>query len=154
MRRSLIALVAAVLALAVAPAPATEASVQWCWDDPVVVIDGRPVSINIGVFGTPRDVRANVSAAELTIYVPEQVLTRLSLGVSFYFREHVTFQRLPGRWQVGEPLPVRVEVTFKANKEMRVAVEVINPLSHTPYTPHRSHGSTKSKITTSFTIAR
>jgi hypothetical protein len=125
-RISLAMLVAA--ATLVAPR-AVAASADWCWDDPIVVIGGRSVSINIGVYGAPADVRRNVSAADVTIYVPAGTVAFLSVSANRFFRENVEFVPVSGGALAGQPIPVTVVVTFRATKEMPAAMRITSVLT-------------------------
>ena len=128
-----------VVALAIAPVTPTSArGVEWCWDDPVVTIDGRTVQIDVGVMGEPDTVRRNVKVAHVWIYTPQGVSTKLLAATHTYFREVVHFvpsndvrRRGNGRgaaaWQPGQPVPVLVVVEFEARTEMLAGMRVNHP---------------------------
>jgi hypothetical protein len=118
------ALILFVLALlaAATPAPAS-ADVIWCWDDPVVLIGGRPVSISVGVYDDPLTVMDDVQAAHFTIVVPHGVSTALVVSTNIFFPEHVRFER-EGAWAPGQTIPVKVKVRFDATRDLPAALKI------------------------------
>jgi hypothetical protein len=76
-------------------APAAHAD-EWCWDDPIVMIDGHVVQILTGVSGRPDDVRKKVQVAHVTIYVPAAVDAHVLKTTSTFFREDVRFVTVAG----------------------------------------------------------
>lgn len=91
MGRLLIALtlLASTLLLPGATAPA-HASEWWCWDDPVLVIDGRVVHIYTGV---PAGAVPQVAVAEVTVTVPNGVNAKLTATASPRFPQTATLVR-------------------------------------------------------------
>lgn len=119
------ALILFVLALvAAARPPVASADVIWCWDDPVVLIDGRAVSISVGVYDDPLTVMNDVQAAHFTIVVPNGVSTALVASTNLYFPEYVSFERR-GTWTPGQPIPVSVRVRFDATRELPARLKVV-----------------------------
>ena len=146
---------ALVTSLTLSPVATVHASVDWCWDDPVVVIGGRSVTIRIGVHGTPTEVRRNVRAANITIYVPEGTAAALSVSTNVYFREHVTFVPVSGGVLVGKPIPVRVVVTFDALKQLPAAMQITPVLTlhlSSVLTTTTTFGTTSGQLEASFTL--
>jgi hypothetical protein len=89
-----VAALALVCALLITPARSALAFDDFCGDDPIVSLNGHVVSIITGVYGRPEDVRRNVRAAHVTIFVPEGTETRVLKTTSVYFQEHVRFQHV------------------------------------------------------------
>lgn len=141
----------------VALAPAKPASADdWCWNDPVVSIEGHIVQILTGVQGSPKDVDANVDAAEIKIIVPRNARTQLLMATSNLYAEHTLFQKSreqvfedgkDTKWHKGDPIPVRVEVSFTAKKQMPAQVTV----NHKGKVL-KAKGHTKSVMVVEFTI--
>lgn len=97
-----------------------DASMDWCWGDPVVSLNGVVVSINIGVQGTPDVVRAGVQAAHTTLYVPQGVDARVLSVDTTYFQEDVQIVPVAGSGQVSmvvsfaatQPLPAAAFISI------------------------------------------
>ena len=116
---------AALLVLAVGvtaalqPAPAA-AFVIWCWDDPLVEINGTRYNIENGVFGDPALVDKQIQIAKVVIHVPQGSRYQL-LGVTReYFVEVVSFsESLPASAKAA-----RVETTYVAQVNLPAAIRV------------------------------
>lgn len=67
------ALALGALPLFVSSTPAF-ASWDWCWDDPIVLIGGHTVVINVGV---PSGQQDHVSGGTVTVHVPSNVKARI-----------------------------------------------------------------------------
>ncbi|HZQ34507.1 MAG TPA: hypothetical protein VFD32_01150, partial [Dehalococcoidia bacterium] len=144
------------------PRPA-HASEDWCFDDPVLVIGARSLRINLGVQGTPAQVAASVSSAEITVYVPQGVLASLSLGDSVHFPEHVRIVPVPGGsllggvlgGLIGQPIPVTIAVSWQANAALPTQISVTNLLTlrlTQLLSTSVTHGTTTGELTASFSI--
>ncbi len=66
------------------------ASEWWCWDDPVIVVDGRAIHVLAGV---QRESRSSVMLAELVVTVPESLEASLKPVPSPQFPQQVTLER-------------------------------------------------------------
>jgi len=125
-------LIAGALALALGPAFARTASAEeWCWNDPLVEIGGKSVRIRTGVRGAAADVDRNVDEARVVIIIPHGVEARVLASTSDLYDEKTRLKkarnefRENGRaWRPGEPIPVRVEVSFRAKKDFPAVVVV------------------------------
>lgn len=93
-------------------------SLIWCWDDPIVALNGTKVSIDIGVRGEPDVVRRHVQLAETTILVPEGVTTETLAVTNEFFAETVRFVTIPGATDA------TIEIRFRATKDLPIAVRV------------------------------
>lgn len=147
MRSALIALLAGIAGLVSIPS-AVDASVEWCFDDPIVDIGGRRVSITVGVRGEPAQVRQQVKTAKVVIYVPAGVRTRLISTTAVFFKEEVEFRAFDDvRWERGDPIPVLVQVTFEARGRFDARVDVVYPGG-----AERDTGTTTSRIWSAFVL--
>lgn len=147
MRVALVALTAGVVGLITMPS-AADASVEWCFEDPIVEIGGQRVSITIAVQGEPAQVRQNVRRARVSIYVPDNVRTRLISQTNTFFDEDVDFRTLDDvRWQAGDPIPVLVRVTFDSRTRYNARVDVEYRGGN-----ERETGTTNSRIWTAFVL--
>lgn len=147
--RRLISTVLATLVLTAAALvqspPRVSAGVVWCWADPIVQIGGATVSINIGVAGTPD----TVERATVTIFVPEDVRTATLFVQQDVFEERVVFVHTETEVRRGQPIPVKVVVSFKARANVPTAMAV-------SYHPGAAigtfYGTTSSGMSTQFAV--
>ena len=109
----------------------TAAAEDWCWDDPIVEIGGKRVAIRTGVRGSRDEVEKHVDHVRVEIFTPRGVPTCLIAETENYFEErtlfrkaHKEFRQRNDPWRPGDPIPVRVEVTFRATKTFPAAVVV------------------------------
>jgi hypothetical protein len=109
----------------------TASAEDWCWDDPIVEIGGKRVSIKTGVRGSRAEVERHVDHVRVEIYTPRGVETRLIAETENYFEEVTLFRKMRrefrernDNWRRGDPIPVRVEVKFRSKKNFPAAVEV------------------------------
>ncbi|MGH2600377.1 MAG: hypothetical protein ACRDJ9_13455 [Dehalococcoidia bacterium] len=94
------------------------AFVIWCWDDPVVRINGETVSIEVGIQGSPEVVRDSVRGVETIITLPEGVSGETVSVTDDYFLETVRYLTVPAAEQVG------IEVCVDAARVLPVALRV------------------------------
>jgi hypothetical protein len=99
--------------LALVRPDAASAELSWCWDDPIVSINGRVLNIDIGVQGDAATVSSTVKSTTTTIYLPRNVSARNLGSTNTYFREKVHFRTTRSTWS-GGPIPVSVVTEFKA----------------------------------------
>ncbi len=132
-------------AIAVLQPSRAAAEVTWCWDDPVVLINGNLVSINVGVYGDPLVVRRTVTLATIEIAVPAGVSTALVASTNLYFPERVVFVSR-GQWQPGEPVPVEVTVRFEATQDLPAAVRITHATGATNATGSTAKGPLKASF--------
>ena len=92
--------------------------VNWCWDDPVVTIDGETITVEIGVQGAAELVRRSVRLAKTTIFLPEGATGETVSTTNEYFDETVQFITVPGAPDAC------IEVRFEAEKSLPVAMRV------------------------------
>jgi hypothetical protein len=154
--RSLMVLAIALglLGLTTAGSPRTASADDWCWADPIVSINGHTVQILTGVNGSPEHIKKHVQGATVTIYVPDGVDTKLIATYSPLYPETTVFKKIKSEkswgvrdWKKGDPIPVVVEVDFKATKKLPAAVQV----KHSGRT-QTTTGSTDREIETYFVL--
>ena len=116
--RLVLAALAALLLLGVAAVrvPPARANVAWCWNDPVLVVNGRAVQLKLGV---PLSEAATVTDATLVVTVPAGVPATLAAANAAAFitrlRLDVVLATDPSLAYNGTgPVPVRVEATINA----------------------------------------
>jgi hypothetical protein len=144
---TMLALVVGLIGFTAISSPRTASADDWCWADPIVSIEGRKVQILTGVNGAPELIRKHVQGATVIIYVPRGVDTKLLYTYSPLYPETTIFRTTDATWKEGSPIPVRVEVEFKAFKTMPAAVQVnYSGGSQTVV------GTTSSDINLSFTL--
>ena len=97
---------ALVAVLALAPGT-TSAQLEWCWNDPTLVVNGKTVHINLGA---PVDRRTLINNSVVTVTVPENVDAHLSGANTLNFPMSVTLLR-SGTWSGSGDIPVSVTGT-------------------------------------------
>ncbi len=142
---------------------AAHASEDWCFDDPVLLIGLRSVRLNLGVQGTAAQIAAAISSAEITVYVPQGVPATLSLGSGVQFPEHLRLVQVPGGsllggalgGLIGQPIPVKVVVTWQATATLPTQISVTNLLTlqlTQLLATSVTQGTTAGQLTASFSI--
>lgn len=108
---------ASLLAGVLAQAPAAHAwgDFSWCWDDPVVSINGMQLQTLVGAYGDPTQVAATVSSASVVYTLPSNVTGSVVSVQNTYFKETVGFTHSKTKWTPGTPLPVTVQVYFNSS---------------------------------------
>jgi hypothetical protein len=104
-----------------------QAGELWCFDDPVVSINGQFIAITNGVFGDPALVRASVSAANVEVHVPKGVSASVVSHTATFFNEPVTFVYDRGTWTPGQRVSVQVKVSFTSTKDLHAASFIVYP---------------------------
>ncbi len=84
----------------------------WCWDDPTVSINGKPVTFQIGVQGSPADIQAAGIVAHVTITVPTNVTTSVVDLQQGAFTQQLQFASSGKTAPSKQRIPVQVYVTF------------------------------------------
>ena len=124
LRPSLIAVLLVGLAMLVArPAQTAQASEWWCWDDPVLLVDGQVLHIAVGV---PRAALANVTVADLVITVPAGVEARLTGTPEPRFAQTLRVVQGPAISR-GAPVVITATVTVRARTQTVVGLRVNQP---------------------------
>jgi hypothetical protein len=123
------------------------AELSWCWDDPIVSINGKVVNIDIGVRGEPEEVAAAVKSTTTTIYLPRNVSARKLGSTNTYFREKVRFVTTDARWS-GGPIPVSVVTEFTSSGRFDAQQRV----SHDGRVLSTVKGSTAGALSQSFSL--
>jgi hypothetical protein len=121
---------------------------SWCFDDPVVDINGHPVTIAVGVSGTPTVIDTTVQRAEVRIVVPKGVRVKTVGKTHMYFAETVRVIQTATPWQPGTAVPVRVEVSFTSKADLP-AMMTITPDGKASQSVT---GSTSTGLVAEFTI--
>jgi hypothetical protein len=131
---------AVIIAAAWRPQPA-HASEVWCWDDPVLMIDGVPIALNLGIRTAHLDAVEEIDiAVEVPRGTPIRVLYiergSITPKVRFNYPADSDFDQ-----PVGPINSARVTVTVKAAHTFDYAVNILNvgdttiaPRTDTAYT--------------------
>jgi hypothetical protein len=135
--------------LAVSRVRPAGAFAEWCWDDPMVSINGVQFHTSVGAQASPADLHRAVSKTTITYYLPQGVSGQLITPNATYLHEHVQFQHLPQSWTPGTPIPITVVVQFQTNHNFAAAVR--SDIHHVVLS--ESHGQMFTGITDSFTLA-
>ena len=121
MRKAAITLTTMLLFSAVFLSGAAHAAWDWCWDDPVVSIEGRIVNIEVGVPSEYLDdIRGKVP---VTIYVPEGTDASVLATTNLHFTEKAKIKYVAAN-AAGSSVPVSVVVAANANVTFPVVIRV------------------------------
>ncbi len=115
----LLAVLGAALGL-VRPGAASE---WWCWDDPVLVINGQVVHVLAGV---PADARTRVTLAEVVITVPEGVDAKLTAVNAPFFPLTARLERA-GTIAADGSVTVAATVTIQGNGHFNAGLRLVQP---------------------------
>jgi hypothetical protein len=113
---------AALMLMAVAvvqPPTRASAGASWCWGDPVLVIDGKTVHIDVGF---PLDQRSFVTTSTLTVTVPANVTASLNLTNAANPSVKVTLVA-SGTWSGAGPVPVQAEAVVHATQRISTGLK-------------------------------
>jgi hypothetical protein len=94
----------------------------WCWDDPIVEINGQRVAIDIGV--RPGHLPL-VTGADVVITVPRGATTRVVYLETTYFTPNVRF--VEASKAGGRGTPVTVEVTLRSTRTFDYQLLITRP---------------------------
>jgi hypothetical protein len=105
MRRLVLAAIVGALAWGVTAASpaATDADLVWCFSDPVLVVDGRAIHIDLGV---PKEHRDDIVTSSLVVTVPSNVRAHLAGERAANFP--IAVERMIGPPQVGDTITITV----------------------------------------------
>ena len=123
------------------------ADISWCFDDPVVNINGIVVNT---VFGVQADAAQlnNGSHAFVVYSLPAGVSAALISDTNSYFKEHVSFVPSGAAWTPGQPVPVTVTLTFNQNHSF--PAQMTNTVNNR--TVATASGTADGVLTASFSI--
>ena len=95
----------------------THADMEWCWDDPVVSINGQQTQLVVGVQSAAAGVVANI-----VVYVPAGISTSIIVPPSTTpFQETLTFESR-GNYSGHGPIPISVKTTFSGPGGLSTAI--------------------------------
>ena len=97
---------------------ATRKGITWCWEEPLVRINGEEISIEPGVLASLEDARRFVTSAETRIIVPPGTEYETLMVEMEPFEEVVTYVIDPAATDI------RMEIRFKALTELTAGVKV------------------------------
>ncbi len=118
-----------------AAAPPTHAD-DWCWNDPVVSVNGHQAAINVGIQGSSADMLANVVGADIQAFVPQGSQNQILMMQNGAFTETVHFIQTGSQSKLGE---IDVRFDFKPGKAPRQAGVQVTQNGQTVTTYGNSH---------------
>jgi hypothetical protein len=125
-------------------ADTAHASEWWCWDDPVLHVDGQVVRILAGV---PNKFKQRVTLAEVVVTVPNGVDARLSAINAPHFPQTATLVR-KGQVAAGSPIPVTVTLTMHGHGLFDAGIRIVRPSGE----ELTEYGRSNEKITATITV--
>ncbi len=117
---------------AAAHSPAASAD-MWCFDDPVVSLNGQQVTLDVGAAGTSTYLHKTIAGATITVAVPAGVSTALVLLQNKPWPETVRFVQSQTVWSPGQPLPVTVTVSFSSSAKVLTELAATFPNGKTKF---------------------
>jgi hypothetical protein len=147
--RRFLAPVAGVLLLSVAltlsgTAHRVQASVWWCWDDPVVHLNGRVIHVRVGV---PAPFLEAVSVAEIVLTVPSDAEVKVNPVPSPRFTQTATIVRTAAAGPAGANT-VAVTLTVRGQGTFDVGLQVEQPGGQAV----EVYGRSNQPVSASFTV--
>lgn len=100
-----------------------DASVWWCWDDPVLVIDGQVLHIYTGV---PSSAIKRVTLADLVITVPPGVDVKMTANNAPRFPQQARLVR-SGAVNPDGSIPITATVTVNGHGRFDTAIKITQP---------------------------
>lgn len=99
------------------------ASEWWCWDDPVLIVNGQVLHIYSGV---PASALKRVTLAEMVITVPEGVDARITANNAPRFPQVARLVRA-GRVGADGSIPITATVTVHGHGSFAAALKIAQP---------------------------
>ncbi|HEY7269556.1 MAG TPA: hypothetical protein VH951_06990 [Dehalococcoidia bacterium] len=100
----------------------SEASWDWCFSDPLVLVQGRVLDVQSGIpVANLRDLDGPV---DVKLYLPDNVKASVLLNLGVPYQERVTIVRTGATWKPGTDIPVHVEVTAHSAKSFDTSMLV------------------------------
>ena len=108
----LVPLLAAALVIGLAPGGVRGAAYEtWCWDDPVVVVDGQLIDIRVGM---PPEHVPTMRSTTLTVVIPRNVTGAVVVDDISAFPMTTTVSPTGPVWNGRRSLPITVHATVTA----------------------------------------
>jgi hypothetical protein len=142
---SLMAVMLGAIAVLARPAGSADASEWWCWDDPVVVINGQVIHVLTGV--ESRAVH-RVTMADVVITVPNGVDARMTASTAPRFPQRARLVR-SGSVNADGSIPITASVTVNGHGRFAAAIKITQPSGGRAV----SYGESNQPITTTYTLA-
>jgi hypothetical protein len=153
MRRILLAALALAMVTGFALAPARNAHADdWCWGDPIVMIGGKTVNINVGVQGTSSQVAGHVSHALTVVYVPQGVSHSIVGYTPAPFEEKAVI--IPVSWLAATATEINVKVEVWMLRKTTGSRSAGVMVTQNGVTIGQQYGRTDMKIAESFKVRR
>ncbi len=127
MRASLVLPALALLIAGLGRTPRGASADMWCFDDPVVSINGQQVTLNVGAAGTSSYLHKTIAGTTITVAVPAGASTALVSLQNKPWPETVVFVQRATVWRPGTPLPVTVTVTFSSAATVLTELQATYP---------------------------
>lgn len=140
--------------LLVGQAPRTaSASAEWCWDDPVILVDGRIVDIRVGL---PLRQLLTTRSTTLTIVIPANVQGTVLVDDISAFPMSTSISATGAAWSGKGALPITVitDVQSATPYEFSVTVTPLADLSRLLQAPVAARGVTGTRLLTPVQLGR
>jgi hypothetical protein len=98
------------------------ASADWCYDDPLMLIQGRILDFQVGIpFQNVKDLTGPV---EIRVHVPKNVNAAVLLKLDLLYKTDVKIVRTNETWQSGKPVNVKIEMRAPARTSFNTSLLV------------------------------
>jgi hypothetical protein len=131
--------------------PPAGAFAEWCFDDPVVSINGQQVHINNGVMDSSTSVSKDVQGASVTVSVPKGASAKIVSPTGQLFIETVVIKTTSSTWSAG-PVPVQVSTSFITKQNLQAAVQLSYSSTASGAVTTTAYGTTTSPIRASISV--
>jgi hypothetical protein len=132
------------IAMLARPSGPAEASEWWCWDDPVIVINGQVLHVLTGVENRAAH---RVTLADVVITVPNGVDAKMTASNSPRFPQQARLVRA-GSLNADGSIPITASVTVNGHGRFAAAIKITQPGGGQAI----SYGESNQPITTTYTL--
>jgi hypothetical protein len=150
-----LALLAALMVLATVfvPVPAAAASAGWCWDDPVIAVNGQLIDIRVGM---PLTHLLTMRSTTLTVIIPQNVFGIVLVDDISLFPMTTRIEATAPPWNGRGAIPVRLVADVQASATYPIQL-IATPLANltTPLAqPVTTYGTANTPLALSLSVGR
>jgi hypothetical protein len=126
------------------------ADFSWCFDDPVISINGQQVTIQDAVYADATTIKNTITGSTITLHVPKGVTAKMLSSSTPYYHEVLVIVADGGSWTTGQPINATAVLTFQHTKT--AAAVQAQMLVTTPTQSFTATGTSLTSTSQSFTL--